>query len=110
MNHRDLTALKKRLEKKATGVAPVFAEELQELVNENDSLKQFIRDLYQDAISCDDARDFTIGVQESLATLIRSWGENPLNPEEYMEAQREAEEKAKDEAEFERLRRKLGKG
>ena len=97
----DLAALKARLEKKANG-APQPPDEL-------DKLKQFIRDMYQDAISCEDARDFTLGAQESLETLIRSWGEDPMSPQEYMEAQEAAIEKAKDEREFERLREKLGK-
>jgi len=72
-------------------------------------LKQFIRETYQDVISCEDARDFTLGIQERFEAKIRSWGETPQTSEEYLEAQRAAGERAKDEADFERLRKKLGR-
>lgn len=84
-------------------------EQLEAAASELDTLKDLIRSLYNDSISCDDAGDFTLGVQAQLEALIRSWGEAPLTPEEYEERQRAAEERARDEAEFERLRRKLGK-
>ena len=100
MSGRDLKALKARLERKAS--EPRAPDEL-------GSLKEVIRMLYNDAISCEDAGDFTRGVQTSLQALIASWGEKPMSPEEYMEQQQQVEETAKDEREFERLRQKLGR-
>jgi hypothetical protein len=111
---RDLSSLKRRLARKAeTGqsvsMMTLTGPRVRAALEELDALKDLIRSLYNDSISCEDARDFTIGVQEQLEALIRSWGENPMSPEEYMEAQRVAEERRRDEAEFERLRKKLGR-
>jgi len=79
------------------------------LHREREHLRGVIRGLYQDAIETEDARDFTSGVQEQLEKELISWGEKPMSAQEYMEAQEEAAERAKDEADFERLRRKLGR-
>jgi hypothetical protein len=84
-------------------------EQVREALEELDALKQFIRDTYQESISCEDARDFTLGIQEGFQAKIESWGETPMTAEEYMEAQQVAAERAADEREFDRLRKKLGR-
>lgn len=73
------------------------------------ALRQFVRDLYQDSITSEDARDFLMEVQESLQKKIESWGETVMSPEEYMAEQEAAAQTAKDRAEYERLGAKLGK-
>lgn len=102
-DHEDLKSMGSKRER-PEGTPPALSSR-----KELEALKAFIRELYQDAISTDDARDFTIGVQDSLRALITSWGEKVLTPEEYMEQQRVAQERADDEREFERLAKKLGK-
>lgn len=116
---RDLKTLKERLEKKteksdasARGLlvgGAVLESQLQETQSELEALKDFLRDLYNDSISCDDAREFTLSVQNRLQALIASWGEKPMSPQEYMEKQRREEEEARDRQELERLAKKLGK-
>ena len=128
---RDLKALKKRLEAKVVDrLLPEDAvdgipstQQLQEwlfdtfatthlrpkLILECIRLRDLIKETQESAVSCDDARDFTVGVMEDLGKEIESWGEKALTSEEFMAAQREAEERDKDEADFERLRKKLGK-
>lgn len=121
----DLSSLKQRLAKKKSSptqdvitaaavvnglvTTAVVFEELEKTRKEVESLKNWIRELYFDALSCEDARDFTLGTQEAAHQLISLWGESPMTAEEYMEKEREAEERARDEAELARLAAKLGK-
>lgn len=108
---RDLTALKARLARKAGGspsMMELTSERVRNALDELDALRQFIRDTYQESISCEDARDFTLGIQESFHAKIESWGEKPMTAEEYMEAQRVADERARDLAQIELLKKKHG--
>lgn len=126
MGHaRSLSDLKKRLQRK---VGPKFGEipttidvleyaepsegedpRIWMLAYEVLRLRGILKGLQEESISCDDARDFTLGVQDQLTDEVRTWGDDAMSAEAYMQAQKEAEERAKDEAEFERLRKKLGK-
>ena len=105
---RDLGALKKRLEAKVPG-QPGGPTELEVAQAQVESLKEYIRATYQSAIESEDARDFILGTIEGFKAKIESWGEKPMTAQEYMDAQEAAHEKAKDEADFERLKRKLGR-
>ena len=102
---KDLSTLKQRLSAKSRR-PPSPKERAATAKDEIAALKDIIRMLYNDAISTEDARDFTLGVQDQLGVLIRSWGEELMTPEEYMAAQEAAQERARDLAEIERLKRK----
>jgi len=104
-----LRAIKARLQAKADGAPPAGPAPLEVALAEIDSLKEFIRETYQESISTEDARDFTMDIQEQFGAKIRSWGEKLMTPQEYMEAQEAAQQRADDEREFARLRAKLGK-
>jgi len=107
---KDLLALKRRVAAKQTvPMRTLTGEMVREALDELDALKQFIRDTYQGSISTEDGGEFTLGVQEDFQAKIKSWGETPMTPEEYMDAQREAQERAANEKEFERLKKVLGK-
>lgn len=122
---RSLADLKKRLQQK---VGPKFGEipttvDVMEYATPSEGedpriwmlayevlrLRGLLKDLQEESISCDDARDFTLGVQDQLTNEVQKWGDDTMSAAEYMEAQKEAEERARDEAEFERLRKKLGR-
>jgi hypothetical protein len=126
---RDLKALKARLERKAGQVPPeidqvsgiLSTEQLTKWLSDTERanrpallleclrLRNLIKETQESAVSCDDARDFTVGVMEDLGKEVESWGEHALTSEEFMAAQREADERFQDEQEFERLRMKLGR-
>ena len=96
-----------RLKDWQTGGFDVGAEVT--LIDECLRLRGILRGLHGEAISAEDGAWFAESTAGTLTEEIRSWGDEAETAKEYMEAQLKADELARDRAEFERLREKLGK-